>query len=126
MRVAIFARSNLGWPVLSGPVQLTAFWSARLVIVAALALAAVSPSLAQTAPPPGAKEVPLAREGNVYDHRSHQPTRAEINSAEVAAGVRPPSTESPTGTESEVQQLLRQLDELDKQSDEDIKSTGDR
>jgi hypothetical protein len=126
MRIAIVAGSNLEWPVLSGPVQLTAFWSARLAIVAGLALAAVSPSLAQTAPPPGAKEVPLAREGNVYDHRSHQPTRAETNSAEVAAGVRPPSTESTPGTESEVQQLLRQLDELDKQSEENLKSTGGR
>src|ERR1700730_9356547 len=66
MRIAIFAGSNLGWPALSGPVQLTAFWSARLAIVAGLALAAVSPSLAQTAPPPIAQAVPPARGGHVY------------------------------------------------------------
>lgn len=58
--------------------------SIRLAAVAALVFAASSPALAQNAPAPGAGAVPPAREGNIYDYHDHQPTQAEIDSAEAA------------------------------------------
>ena len=94
--------------------------STRLAAVGALVLAASSPSLAQNAPAPGAGAVPPAREGNIYDHRDHQPTQAEIDSAEAAAGLGAPSSESETQVENEAKALLKRTDQLDKQSEEDL------
>jgi hypothetical protein len=96
--------------------------STRLAAVAALVLAASSPSLAQNAPTPGAGAVPPAREGNIYDHRDHQPTQAEVVGAEAAAGIGAPSPESQTQVKNEVKALLKQTDQLDRQSEEDLTS----
>lgn len=92
----------------------------RLAAVAALVLAAASPSLAQNAPAPGAGAVPPAREGNIYDHRDHQPTQAEVDSAEAATGSGAPAPESQKQVEKEVKALLKRTDQLDKQSEEDL------
>jgi hypothetical protein len=94
--------------------------STPLAAVAALVLAASSPSLAQNAPPPGAEAVPPMREGNVYDHRDHQPTQAEVGAAEAADGIGAASPGSEKQVEKEVKALLKQTDELDKQSEEDL------
>ncbi len=88
--------------------------------LAALLLAAGSPALAQNAAVPGT--TPPAREGNIYDHRDHQPTQAQIDSAAAAAGVRAPPSANPGPVEDEVKALLKQTDELDKRSDEDLKN----
>jgi hypothetical protein len=94
--------------------------SASTAAVAALLLAAALPALAQNPAPPGTT-LP-AREGNIYDHRDHQPTQAEIDNAAAAAGVRPPPSANPGPVEDEVKALLKQTDEADKRSDEDVKS----
>lgn len=96
--------------------------STRLAAVAALVLAASSPSVAQNALAPGAGAVPPAREGNIYDHRDHQPTQAEVGGAEAAAGIGAPSSESQTQVEKEVKALLKRTDQLDQQSEEDLTS----
>jgi hypothetical protein len=87
--------------------------------VAALLLAAAPPALAQNAAAPDT--TPPAREGNTYDHRDHQPTQAEIDRAAAAAGVRPPS-QNPEPVEDEVKALLKQTDEVDQRSAEDVKN----
>jgi hypothetical protein len=94
--------------------------STRVAAVAALVLAASSPSPAQNAPAPGAGAVPPTREGNIYDHLDHQPTQAEIDGAEAAAGSGAPATKSQEQVEKEVRALLKRTDELDKQSDKDL------
>jgi hypothetical protein len=94
----------------------------RLTVVAALALAVSAPTLAQNAPAPRAGATPPPREGNVYDHRDHQPTQAEVNGGEAAVGARRSSSESATQVNDEVKALLEQIDKLDKQSDDDLKS----
>jgi hypothetical protein len=94
----------------------------RLTVVAALALAVSGPAFAQNAPAPPSGATPPPREGNVYDHRDHQPTQAEVHSSEVAAGARQSSSESSTQVDDEVKALLEQIDKLDKQSDDDLKS----
>jgi hypothetical protein len=96
----------------------------RLAAVAALVLAASSPALAQSAPAPDAGAMPPAREGNIYDHRDHQPTQAEIDRAEAAAGIGAPSRESQKQVEKEVRALEKRTDELDKASDEDLTSSS--
>jgi hypothetical protein len=76
---------------------------------------AVSPSaIAQNAAAPGATEAPPAREANVYDHRDHQPTQADVAGAEGSTFPE----ESNEQVEKEVDALLKQTDELDKESDE--------
>jgi hypothetical protein len=94
----------------------------RLTVVAALVLAVSAPTLAQNAPAPRAGATPPPREGNVYDHHDHQPTQAEVNGGEAAVGARRSSSESTTQVDDEVKALLKQIDKLDKQSDDDLKS----
>jgi hypothetical protein len=79
--------------------------------VLTLVLAAAAPALAQsdhtarpTAPPP-------ARIGNIYDHKAHQPTESDAGAAPSAAGNK-------QQVEEEVQELLRQTDRLDRQSEQ--------
>ena len=95
-----------------------------LAAVAALVLEAASPGLARNAPARGVEASLPAREGNVYDHHDHQPTQAEVDSAAAAAGIRAPSPESKTQVENEIEGLLRQTDELDRESNEDLKSSS--
>jgi hypothetical protein len=94
----------------------------RLASVAALLLALSSPSLAQNAPSPAGEAAPPPREGNVYGHYDHQPARKEVDSAETAVGMRPPSSESTSNVEKEVKQLLEQTDELDREVEERSRS----
>jgi hypothetical protein len=75
-------------------------------IAAAMVLVASAPALAQSdnsdrAAPP--------RAGNIYDHKAPQPTASDVRPAASPAGNR-------QQVEKEVQELLRQTDKLDKQS----------
>jgi len=98
---------------------------ALLAAVAGLIVMAPSLVLAQINPAPvggmesrGNTDNVATREGNTYDHRDHQPTQAEINAAQQAAGKLPPPSPSTAEVEKEVHDLLKQADTLDKQSDE--------
>jgi hypothetical protein len=62
--------------------------STLLVTVAVLLLAASSRIQAQTYPASVDGAMPPTREGNIYDHKDHQPTEAEISRAQAAAGDR--------------------------------------
>jgi hypothetical protein len=61
-----------------------------------------------------------AREGNIYDHINHQPTRAQVEGAEAAAGGVRPSSETDAEVENEVRALLKETDRQDKKSDDDL------
>ena len=74
-------------------------------------LAAAAPALAQNGDSAGATPPPPPRAGNIYDHKAHQPTGSDLP-ASARAGS------SQRQVEQEVQELLRQTDELDKQADE--------
>jgi len=78
-------------------------------------LAASSPALAQSDPTSGGGAAPPAREGNIYDHRDHQPTEADV---ERATGTESPSSGANRQVEDEVKALLQQTDKLDKQSEQ--------
>ncbi len=83
-----------------------------LTLVASLLLLTCAPAVAQTtAPFPG--PAVSTREGNIYDHRDHQPTAAD----DAAAGVAPPGV-SEDEVQKEVQDLLQQTDRLDEQSEQ--------
>jgi hypothetical protein len=69
-------------------------------ILALALLAAPAAALAQT-------QVP-AREGNIWDWRDHQPTEAQIQQNEKAAGVAPTPSQKDS-TSATVDQLYRQL-----------------
>ena len=86
---------------------------ALLAIVAGLVLATPAPLLAQTNPAPAAGLI-SPREGNIYDHKDHQPTEAEVNGLNA-------DPKSSAEVEKEVQDLLKQVDELDRKSEEDAK-----
>ena len=60
-----------------------------------------------------------AREGNIYDHIDHQPTRAQVEGAE-AAGVHRRSSETDAEVLNEVKALLKETDRQDKKSDDDL------
>ena len=96
--------------------------SARLSAIVAFMLGASSLALAQNAPTLGAGAMPPAREGNIYDYQDHQPTQAEVDRAEAAAGIRPSSQESETQIEKEVEDAI----ETDKRSVEDFKKHSNR
>jgi len=89
-----------------------------MVAVAGLVLMAPAPLLAQTSAAPiggalspgGDRNTP-AREANIYDHQDHQPTAAEV-------GATMPSPASTAAVEQEVEDLLKQADMLDRQSEE--------
>jgi hypothetical protein len=85
-----------------------------LTAIAGLVLAASSPILAQTSAAPAGGAISPAREGNVYGHKNHQPTQAEVSRAEVSAGIRPSSSGDAADIEKEVEELLKQVDELDR------------
>jgi hypothetical protein len=72
-------------------------------------LAASAPALAQSDDTSGRAAPPPARVGNIYDHKAHQPTESDVPAA--AAGNK-------QQVEKEVQKLLQQTDELDKQSEQ--------
>lgn len=77
-----------------------------LISTAALLLSTSLPALAQNAPSFGA---PPARIANIYNGKDHQPTQQDVDAAGQITQV-----------EKEVQALLKQTDELDRQSDEDL------
>ena len=80
-------------------------------IIAATVLAASATALAQSDDKADRAAPPPARVGNIYGHKAHQPTEADVPRT---AG----SGSSQQQVEKEVQDLLRQTDELDKQEDE--------
>lgn len=80
-----------------------------------LVLAASSPALARNDPAPAGMATPPAREGNIYDHKDHQPNQAEVSGAEGAAAIERPSSDSKRKVEEEVNNLLQQTDRLDRQ-----------
>lgn len=83
-----------------------------MAIVAGLALAASEPLMAQTNPAPAAGPISSPREGNIYDFKKHQPTEAEVGGGDAKGRAE---------VEKEVQDLLKQLDELDRKSEEGAK-----
>lgn len=80
-----------------------------LTLAASLLLLTSASAFAQTAAPSSGPAI-STREGNIFDHRDHQPTAAD----DAAAGVAPGSGED---VEKEVQDLLRQTESLDRQSE---------
>jgi len=83
-----------------------------LAFAASVLLLTSTAVLAQTAAPsPGAAV--STREGNIFDHRDHQPTAAD----DAAAGIAPPGGGG-DDVEKEVQDLLRETDSLDQQSEQ--------
>src|SRR5260221_14675925 len=82
--------------------------STPLPIAIALVLAASSPALAQSVPPAGGGAAPPAREGNIYDHKNHQPTEADV------AGTTSPSPGAKGQVGDEVKALFQQTTKLDK------------
>ena len=91
-----------------------------LISTAAFLLSASLPALAQNAPSCGA---PPARIANIYDWKDHQPTQEDVDAARAAAGLQRSSLnrETVNQVEKEVQALLKQTDELDRRSDEDLR-----
>jgi hypothetical protein len=81
--------------------------SRRLVRWFALcvALAAVFPAFAQS--PQGYAP---AREGNIYDHKAHQPTAGDVCTEAAAASINCQSEASRSQVDEEVQKLLRETD----------------
>jgi hypothetical protein len=107
MRISRVSRIRSLWPQSTTP-----------IIAIAVVLTAASPALAQSDPPSGGGTAPPTREGNIYDHRDHQPTEAEVRAAERAGGTASPSSDTKRQVEDEVRQLLQQTDRLDKQSEQ--------
>lgn len=83
-----------------------------VVMAAALAFAMVAPAAAQTAPVDVEHASPT-REGNVFDHRDHQPTESQVGRAEGSSGIDYPSPTTEQQVEGGVEKLLRQTDQLD-------------
>ena len=84
----------------------------RVATAAALVFAVAAPAAAQTAPVDVEHASPT-REGNVFDHRDHQPTEAQVDRAEGSSGINSPSPTTEHQVEEGVDKLLRQTDELD-------------
>jgi hypothetical protein len=90
-------------------------------IAQALAAACVTAFLApapETRPacgqsrPPGADERIRKREGNIYDHKRHQPTQSEIEAAEKAAGAAP-SPSSAKRHDGDIENLRQEIEGLE-------------
>ena len=60
------------------------------------------------------------REGNIYDHIDHQPTRAQVEGAEAAAGGDRLPSETDEEVLNGVKALLKETDRQDKKSDDDL------
>ena len=84
----------------------------RLALTAAWLLMTSAPAFAQTAGPLSGPAV-ATREGNIYDHRAHQPTAAD----DAAAGLAPLGV-GQEDVQKEVEDLLRQTDQLDELSEQ--------
>jgi hypothetical protein len=91
------------------------------ISTAAFLLSISLPALAQNAPSFGP---PPAHIANIYGWKDHQPTQQDVDAAWAAAGL-PRSSRNRGQTvnqvEKEVQALLKQTDELDRRSDEDLR-----
>ena len=96
--------------------QRTPFSRSRcLVMAAGLVLATLPPVAAQTGPVDRENASP-AQEGNVYDHRDHQPTESEVGRAEGKAGFDSSNPKTEQEVERGVGNLLRQTDEMDEEA----------
>jgi hypothetical protein len=93
----------------------------QLVISTAALLFSVSlPAFGQNAPSLGA---PPERIANIYDWKDHQPTQQDVDTARAAAGLPRSSLnrgQTVNQVENEIQALLKQTDELDRRSDDDL------
>jgi hypothetical protein len=92
-----------------------------LISAAAFLLSIPLPALAQNAPSFGA---PPARIANIYNWKDHQPTQQDVDAAKTAAGLPRLSLnrgQTVDQVEKEVQALLKQTDELDRRSDDDLR-----
>lgn len=92
-----------------------------LISTAAFLLSTSLPALAQNAPSFGA---PPARIANIYDWKDHQPTQQDVEAARAVAGLPRSSLnrgQTVNQVEKEVQALLKQTDELDRRSNEDLR-----
>ena len=88
-----------------------------LAATAALLLSGTAPAQRagmDDASPPVQGGLAPQSEGNIYHHRDHQPTQSQ----ESAAGIPPPSAATHRQVEEEVNQLLRQTDRLNRQSEQ--------
>jgi hypothetical protein len=81
-------------------------------MAARLVLTMVAPAAAQTAPVDVEHASPT-QEGNIFDHRDHQPTEAEVGRTEGSSGVDKPSPTTEQDVEGGVESLLRQTREMD-------------
>ena len=88
---------------------------------AVAAFLGVASAGAQDAQPPGPSGAPQ-REGNIYDHKAHQPTQADVD----AAGLPAATDRSRQNVEQSVDDLLRQTDSLDKQQEQDLSGASNR
>jgi hypothetical protein len=63
-------------------------------------------------PTPRADQPIPRRVGNIYDHQSHQPTEAEVETAKKAANV-DPSTSSPARPDTDIESLRQEIERLE-------------
>ena|SRR5579859_978889 len=93
--------------------QRTAISWARCAVMAAVSVfAVIAPIAAQTAPV-DVEDASPTREGNVFDHRDHQPTESQVDRTEGSSGVNNPSPTTEQDVEGGVEKLLKQTDQLD-------------
>jgi hypothetical protein len=90
---------------------------ARAATAAACVAIVLTPAL-EGRPAWGQSPAPLAdqpiprREGNVYDHKSHQPTEADIEAAEKAANADTPLP-SPARRDGDIENLRQEIEQLE-------------
>jgi hypothetical protein len=90
---------------------------AQTAAAAACAAAILAPSLEarpawSQSPAPRADASIPSREGNIYDHKRHQPTEAEVEAAEKAAGADlSPSLE--IGRASDIENLRQEIERIE-------------
>jgi hypothetical protein len=89
-----------------------------LLLAGFSAAAAQGSSAAQEQAAPADRSTVPTREGNIYGHEEHQPTAAEV---EKAGGLDAPSAGNEEQVEKNVNDLLRQTNEMDKAADEQAK-----
>jgi hypothetical protein len=91
----------------------------RIVQAAAAAcVAAILASALETHPVWGQSRAPNAdegiphREGNVYDHKRHQPTQGEVEAAQKAAGADPVPS-STARRDSDIENLRQEIERIE-------------
>jgi hypothetical protein len=86
--------------------------------VAAACVAAILAPALETRPVWGQSLAPNAderiprRQGNVYDHKSHQPTQAEVEAAQKATGADPVPS-STVRRDSDIENLRQEIERIE-------------